>query len=354
MNLIVINSYAPCGDKEKMLFLNQLYKELNKETDSTDEVICLGDFKTVLNNSLDIFSGNPHNSETVSHFNAWEEEKIKCDKELSEQEISSAFKTMKNGSSPGPDGIPFEFYKVFWKDLKKLFKEARRYSQTIGKLSSTQRQGTISLIHKVKAKPRPDAGGDAGTENSTALIIGLVAVVILGACVVIIVFLARKNQDLKRILDKYTENADPKDLNKVIKRTHYKIPTPEETSHKFSGARYFSKLDAQHGYWAIHLDESSSKLTSFNSPFGRYRLLRLSFELNVSHDIFQKKMGQILERCPGTLGISDDVCVFGRTEEEHDKNLLNLMEVSRTKGLASTALNVQSSNPIHLLWSYMG
>ncbi|GFR95736.1 reverse transcriptase [Elysia marginata] len=54
-----------------MLFLNQLNKEINNETDSTDEIICRGDFNTVLNNSLDIISGNPHNSETVSHLNAW-------------------------------------------------------------------------------------------------------------------------------------------------------------------------------------------------------------------------------------------------------------------------------------------
>ncbi|GFR94524.1 reverse transcriptase [Elysia marginata] len=79
-----------------------------------------------------------------------EEEKIKCDEELSEREISSALKTMKNGSSPGPDGIPVEFYKMFWKDLKKLYIEAMKYNQTIGKLSPTQRQGTISLIHKGK------------------------------------------------------------------------------------------------------------------------------------------------------------------------------------------------------------
>ncbi|GFN81343.1 transposon ty3-i Gag-Pol polyprotein [Plakobranchus ocellatus] len=37
---------------------------------------------------------------------------------------------------------------------------------------------------------------------------------------------------------------DPKDLNKVIKRTHHKIPTLEEIAHKFNGAKYFSKLDA--------------------------------------------------------------------------------------------------------------
>ena len=36
-------------------------------------------------------------------------------------------------------------------------------------------------------------------------------------------------------------------------------------------------------------------------------------------------MGQILEECPDALVISDDVCVYGKTEEEHDENLRTLM-----------------------------
>ncbi len=126
---------------------------------------------------------------------------------------------------------------------------------------------------------------------------------------------------------------DPKDLNKAIKRVHHKIPTIEEISHKFSGSQFFTKLDAQHGYWAIKLDEESSLLTTFNSPFGRYKFNRLPFGLSVSQDIFQVKMDQILEQCPGTLGISDDICVYGKTEMEHDRNLKKLMEVAIKDGL---------------------
>ena len=126
---------------------------------------------------------------------------------------------------------------------------------------------------------------------------------------------------------------DPKDLNRASKRTYHKLPTLEEITHQFGGARVFSKLDARHGYWSIELDTESSYLTTFNSPFGRYRFLRLPFGLKVSQDIFQEKMDMILEQCPGTLGIADDVAVFGKNQEEHDKNLHNLMQVARKYGL---------------------
>ena len=41
--------------------------------------------------------------------------------------------------------------------------------------------------------------------------------------------------------------------------------------------------------------------------------------------MFQNRMDQILEQCPGTVSTADDVGVFGTTEEEHNANLHQLM-----------------------------
>ena len=119
---------------------------------------------------------------------------------------------------------------------------------------------------------------------------------------------------------------DPKDLNRAIKRPHYTTRTLDEIKHHLDGATVFSKLDARSGYWSVHLDEPSSFLTTFNSPFGRYRFLRLPFGLNSSQDVFQERMDQILESCPGTISIADDIGVFGKTIEEHNRNLRTLMD----------------------------
>ena len=127
---------------------------------------------------------------------------------------------------------------------------------------------------------------------------------------------------------------DPKDLNKALTRPIHKTPTLEEVTHQFNNAKVFSKLDAKNGYWSIRLDEASSKLTTFNTPFGRYRFLRLPFGLVLSQDVFQQKMDCILEKCPGCVGIADDVAVVAATEEEHDAALLNLMKVAEEEGLS--------------------
>jgi len=126
---------------------------------------------------------------------------------------------------------------------------------------------------------------------------------------------------------------DPRHLNTALKRPHHRIPTLEELTHHFAGAKIFSKLDAKAGYWSIHLDKDSQLLTTFQSPYGRYCFQRLPFGLSVSQDIFQMKMDQILEQVDGAVGIADDVAVYAKSEEEHDKTIHRLMEVAKENGI---------------------
>ena len=44
-------------------------------------------------------------------------------------------------------------------------------------------------------------------------------------------------------------------------------------------------------------------------------------------------MDEILEDLNGCASIADDICVFGATEEEHDRNLSVLMEAAKRHGL---------------------
>ncbi|MEE4248366.1 MAG: reverse transcriptase family protein, partial [Kangiellaceae bacterium] len=68
---------------------------------------------------------------------------------------------------------------------------------------------------------------------------------------------------------------DPTHLNKAIKRAHYPLTTVEQVMARIPGAKFFSTLDAKTGFWQIRLDEASSNVCTFNTPWGRYRFLRL-------------------------------------------------------------------------------
>lgn len=126
---------------------------------------------------------------------------------------------------------------------------------------------------------------------------------------------------------------DPKDLNRAIKRPHHRTPTLDEVLPRLSGAKYFSIVDARSGYWNIQLDHESSLCTTFNSPHGRYRFLRLPFGLICAQDIFQKKVDEAFGDLPGVTGIADDIVIYGRDQSEHDANLRAVMERARETGL---------------------
>ncbi|XP_029657087.1 uncharacterized protein K02A2.6-like [Octopus sinensis] len=130
---------------------------------------------------------------------------------------------------------------------------------------------------------------------------------------------------------------DPRDLNKALKREYHPIPTLEEITPSLAGSKLFSKLDASKGYWNIKIDKESSMLTTFNTPFGRYRFNRLPFGLKVSQDVFQRQIDETYQGCKGAIGIADDIQVHSKDETTHDFNLHEAMEKTRQAGIKLNA-----------------
>ena len=120
---------------------------------------------------------------------------------------------------------------------------------------------------------------------------------------------------------------DPKDLNNAIQREHYPMNTVEQVTSIIGQAKYFTVLDASSGYWQLKLDESSSKLCTFNTPFGRYRFLRLPFGVNAAAEIFQRRMATMFEGVEGVQTIQDDVLIHGQTGAEHDEKVMQTLEM---------------------------
>ena len=114
---------------------------------------------------------------------------------------------------------------------------------------------------------------------------------------------------------------DPRHLNKAIQREHFQLPTIEDIATRLTGAKVFSTLDANHGYWQIPLDPASQRLTTFNTPFGRYCYTRMPFGVKSAQEIFQKRMVQHFGDLPGVKTDIDDILVWGATKEEHNQRL---------------------------------
>ncbi len=116
---------------------------------------------------------------------------------------------------------------------------------------------------------------------------------------------------------------DPRDLNRAICREHYQLPTVEEVTTRLAGARKFTVCDAKDGFHQIQLDEESSYLTTFNTPFGRYRWTRLPFGISSAPEVWQRRMHEFVEGLEGVEVIADDFLIvgFGNTDDEVNASL---------------------------------
>ena len=130
---------------------------------------------------------------------------------------------------------------------------------------------------------------------------------------------------------------DPRDLNKAILREHYPLKTVEEVISQMPTAKVFSKLDATSGFWQLRLDENSSKLCTFNTPFGRYRFTRLPFGIKSAPEVFQKVISQMVSDIDGAEAIIDDILVWGSNQEEHDARLKKVLERAEKYNLKLSA-----------------
>ncbi|XP_032238886.2 uncharacterized protein K02A2.6-like [Nematostella vectensis] len=177
------------------------------------------------------------------------------------------------------------------------------------------RKVTLSLMHKLKEtlEKLTKMGVISNVEKATDWVSSLVIV-------------EKKNGTLRLCLD-------PKELNNAIKREHYKPPTAETLSSKLSGKRVFTVIDMSNCYWHKKLDEESSYLCTFNTPFGRHKFDRMPFGISVAADVAQKMIDDNFSDIPGVLAVHDDIIIAGSDKAEHDEALSRVLLCARERNI---------------------
>ena len=84
----------------------------------------------------------------VNSISLTSEEQSLCEGPLTQKECFEALKNMESDKTPGTDGLPAEFYKVFWRDISCFLISARNYGFDSGHLSVTQRRRVINLSQR--------------------------------------------------------------------------------------------------------------------------------------------------------------------------------------------------------------
>ena len=127
----------------------------------------------------------------------------------------------------------------------------------------------------------------------------------------------------------------------AIKRNPYYMRTLDDILPQLSKAKSISMGDATSGYWHVHLDLASSLLMTFSTPDVKFRWLKLTFGLKIASDIFQERLDRVLALVPNTIGIADDIVIYGENEIEHDASFITLYETARANGLKLNAKKLQ-------------
>ncbi|XP_058449428.1 uncharacterized protein K02A2.6-like [Malaya genurostris] len=115
--------------------------------------------------------------------------------------------------------------------------------------------------------------------------------------------------------------VDMRSANKAIIPDRHPLPTFDGIMPYLNGCRVFSKLDLRKAFHQIELSPESREITTFVTHSAFYRYKRLMFGMNCASEIFQREMERILKGLKGVRNFIDDVLIYGRTVQEHDRHL---------------------------------
>lgn len=184
----------------------------------------------------------------------------------------------------------------------------------------TPRRIPLPLIGKVKEELQrmEEMGVIRRVEEPTEWCAGMVVV-------------PKKNSQRLRVCVDFTG------LNQYVCREKYVLPSVDQSLGMLAGARVFSKLDANMGFWQIPLAEGSAKYTTFITPFGRYQFQRLPFGINSAPEHFQRVMADVIDGLDGVVCHIDDLLVWGKDQEQHDARLHALLKKLEQAGVTLNA-----------------
>ena len=109
--------------------------------------------------------------------------------------------------------------------------------------------------------------------------------------------------------------------NKAHIPDSYQLPQMDEQSEFFAGATVFSMIDLKWGYLQVVLAKECRYLTAMIKPNGLYQWTRVPFGLCAAQSSFKKIISIIIDGCPRTKKLLDDIILAGVGYGEHDKNL---------------------------------
>lgn len=129
--------------------------------------------------------------------------------------------------------------------------------------------------------------------------------------------------------------VDYRRLNDVTEKDAYPLPKIEECLDTLDGAKWFSTLDLQSGYWQVEVDQEDKAKTAFTTKYGLYEYNRMPFGLCNAPGTFQRTMELVMRGLQWRIVLVylDDVIIVSSTYQEHLGRLREVFQRLREHGL---------------------
>ena len=98
-------------------------------------------------------------------------------------------------------------------------------------------------------------------------------------------------------------------LNRYVKREQYHSATPDQAVADITAekAKVFTTIDAKKGYHQCPLDETSQDLTTFITPFGRFKFLPAPYGIASISEHYNRRMDEAFTGLPGFRRVVDEL-----------------------------------------------
>ena len=140
----------------------------------------------------------------------------------------------------------------------------------------------------------------------------------------------------KKGSDRIRMCVDLSRLNRYVRRERYQSPTPADAVADLAAekAKYFTVIDAMKGYHQCPLEEESQALTTFITPFGRYKYLRAPYGLSSIAEHYNRRMAEAFEGLTGFRRIVDDIVIYDQDEASHIDHVRQFLQRCRNQGIS--------------------
>ena len=160
------------------------------------------------------------------------------------------------------------------------------------------------------------------------------------------------NRHRKRLCIDYSQT-----INQYTELDAYPLPRIEDMVHGLAKYKVFSTFDLKSAYHQIEIKACERKYTAFEADGKLYQFCRIPFGVTNGVAAFQRAMDQIVEEenLKDTFPYLDNITVAGRTQAEHDENVLKFMEVVQSRRLTlNESKSVKSVPTINVLGYCVG